>query len=94
MQYKKPITARVQGFVQTCRQHPAEVDESYLQHMQFAGRMSFRLLKASAAALLHSVVPACCETTASREICAMHDEITRRHTNTASVPESGSTLVS
>lgn len=69
----------VQGFLKTCRAHPAEVDETYFQHMCFAARMSGRLFKAGAAALLHSVVPGCCETTASREICAMHNEITSRN---------------
>ena len=46
--------------------------------MCFAARMSGRLFKAGAAALLHSIVPGWCETTASREICAMHNEITQR----------------
>ncbi len=68
-----------QQFLRTCREHPAEVNETYFQHMRFAMRMAFRLLKAASAALLHSLVPALCETTASREVCAMHDEITRRH---------------
>lgn len=69
----------MQTFLRTCRDHPAQVNESYWQHMKFAAKMSGRLFKASAAAMLHSVVPACCETTASREICAMHEEISKRN---------------
>jgi len=69
----------VQGFIKTCREHPAKVDETYFEHMLFAARMSARLAKAAAAAMLHAIVPGCCETTASREICAMHKEITERN---------------
>ncbi len=74
----------VQSFLKTCRDHPAQVDETYFQHMCFAAGMSGRLFKAGAAALLHSVVPGWCETTASREICAMHNEITGRNANSKS----------
>jgi len=74
-----PASTSVQGFLKTCRDHPAQVNETYFQHMCFAGRMSARLFKAGAAALLHSIVPGWCETTASREICAMHNEITQRN---------------
>lgn len=73
-----PANSSLQSFFKTCRDHAAEVDETYWQHMGFASRMSARLFKAGAAALLHSIVPAWCETTASREISAMHEEITRR----------------
>ena len=69
----------VQSFLKTCRDHPATVNETYFEHMFFAARMSGRLFKAGAAALLHSIVPGWCETTASREICAMHEEITKRN---------------
>lgn len=73
-----PSNSSVQGFIKTCRDHPAEVNETYWQHMRFAACMSGRLFKASAAAMLHSIVPGWCETTASREIAAMHEEITSR----------------
>lgn len=74
-----PSRTSVQSFLRTCRDHPAEVDETYWQHMRFAARISGRLFKASAAAMLHSIVPGWCETTASREICTLHDEITKRN---------------
>ncbi len=81
MATSKPVKLILPGrqFIQSCREHHAEVDETYFQHMRFAMTMSFRLSKAASAALVHAVVPALCETTASREVSAMHDEITRRH---------------
>lgn len=74
-----PLPSAAQQFIHTCRAHPASVNETYWQHMGFAMRMSFRLFRASAAALVHAILPAFCETTASREITAMHNKITQRH---------------
>lgn len=74
-----PLPNAAQQFIHTCRTHPASVNETYWQHMWFAMSMSFRLFKAGAAALLHAFLPACCETTASREITAMHNKISHRH---------------
>lgn len=45
--------------------HPASVEETYFQHMGFALRFAFWLAVAAAAALVHAVVPALCEKTAS-----------------------------
>lgn len=72
-----PATS-VQSFLKTCREHPAKVNETYVEHMMFAVGMALRLFKAASAALLHAIIPAFCETTASREIRAMHDEIVAR----------------
>jgi hypothetical protein len=58
--------------------HPRTVGESYLEHNAFAFRISSRLLLAGAAALVHSVVPCLCETTASRIILAMNADIVAR----------------
>ncbi|MDJ0627897.1 MAG: DUF6356 family protein [Rhodobacter sp.] len=46
--------------------HPASVEESYVEHMRFAAGFAFWLLVAGLAALVHALVPALCETTASR----------------------------
>ncbi len=59
--------------------HPATVNESYFGHMRFAIGFSFWLFVAAAAALLHAVVPALCETTASRILNRLHAKITTRH---------------
>ena len=72
------MPASVQSFLKSCREHPAKVNETYGEHMMFAVTMSLRLFKAAAAALVHAIIPAFCETTASREIRAMHDEIVAR----------------
>jgi len=70
------------GFFAAFTAHPAEVGESYLEHLAFALRFSTRLFRAGAAALLHALIPALCETTASDEIKALHAELTARKTGT------------
>ncbi len=47
-------------------EHPASVGETYLQHMRFAFRFGTRMLTGGAAALIHSIFPFVCVTTASR----------------------------
>jgi len=46
--------------------HPASVGETYLQHMRFAFRFGTRMLAGGVAAVIHSVFPFICVTTASR----------------------------
>ncbi len=59
--------------------HPAKVNESYLQHMVFALRFAFWLTLAALAALVHALIPALCETTASRILKRLHTKIESRH---------------
>lgn len=59
--------------------HPATVNETYLGHMKFALGFAFWLGVAAFAALLHAVIPAICETTASRILKRLHAKITARH---------------
>ncbi|MFQ1702473.1 DUF6356 family protein [Loktanella agnita] len=59
--------------------HPASVDESYFQHMRFALGFAFCLTVAATAALIHAVIPAACETTASRILRRLHAKIESRH---------------
>ena len=65
------------------RDHPAKVGETYFEHMAFALGFSVRLFRAAFAALLHGLVPAFCETTASAEVLAMNDEIRNRRAQMA-----------
>jgi hypothetical protein len=58
--------------------HPESVDETYFEHMRFAGTFSFWLLVAGLAAAVHAIVPALCETTASRIIQRLHTRMTNR----------------
>lgn len=59
--------------------HPAGVDESYWGHMRFALGFAFWLGVAACAAFLHAVVPALCETTASRILKRLYSRIETRH---------------
>jgi uncharacterized membrane protein len=59
--------------------HPATVDETYFQHMRFAFSFAFWLGTAALAALVHAIVPAMCETTASRILKRLHARIESRH---------------
>ena len=59
--------------------HPATVDETYFQHMRFAFGFAFWLGAAAFAALVHALIPAFCETTASRILKRLHVRIESRH---------------
>lgn len=59
--------------------HPASVDETYFQHMRFAIGFAFWLCVAGGAALVHAVVPALCETTASRILRMLMARMDARH---------------
>ncbi len=63
---------------QAFTQHPASVDETYLQHLCFATGFSIRLFGAGLAALIHAILPFLFEKTASQAICRMHDHIVNR----------------
>ncbi len=58
--------------------HPASVDETYFEHMRFALGFSGTLFLAAFAALAHALIPACCETTASRIIRRLYARIENR----------------
>lgn len=58
--------------------HPQSVDETYFEHMRFAGWFAARLLMAGGAALIHAVIPCLFEKTASRMISQMHARLTSR----------------
>jgi hypothetical protein len=54
--------------------HPHSVGETYFQHMRFAFRFGSRMTLGGVAALIHSLLPFCFVTTASRindELVAM-----------------------
>ena len=55
--------------------HPASVGQTWLQHGRFALRISGTLTVAAVAAAVHAVVPALCETTASRAVDRLHAQI-------------------
>jgi len=51
-----------------CRTHLAEAGETYLEHMRFASGVALMLIGAGVACLLHALIPALCEKTASRTV--------------------------
>ena len=59
--------------------HPQSVNESYFEHMRFAGWFAARLLMAGVAALTHAFIPCLFEKTASRMIAQMHARLTNRN---------------
>ena len=59
-------------------QHPASVDESYFEHMRFAGSFSGKLFVAALAAAVHAVLPFLFERTASGIINQLHHRMHNR----------------
>ena len=60
-------------------QHPQTVDETYFEHMRFAGWFALKLLAAGTAALVHAVIPALFEHTAGKIIRQLHQRMENRH---------------
>ena len=58
--------------------HPHSVDESYFEHLLFAGGFALRLVGAGLAALVHALVPCLFEKTASNMIAKMYAKISNR----------------
>lgn len=58
--------------------HPRSVDESYFEHMAFAGRFAGLLFLAAGAALVHAIIPCLFEKTASRIVVRLHDRLSSR----------------
>ena len=58
--------------------HPRSVDESYFEHLLFAGGFALRLLGAAVAALVHALVPCLFEKTASNMIAKMYAKTSNR----------------
>lgn len=58
--------------------HPASVEETYFEHLIFAGRFSALLFGAGGAALVHAFIPCLFEKTAGNMIRKMHRQIEGR----------------
>ena len=52
--------------------HPAHVDETYTEHMAFAGKFSAKLFLAAGAAAVHALIPCLFEKTASKIIAELY----------------------
>ena len=58
--------------------HPATVEESYVEHLMFAGRFSVTLFAAGIAAFIHALIPCLFEKTAGNLIKQMAARIEER----------------
>jgi hypothetical protein len=65
-------------FMRLFRDHPKEVDESYLEHFGASSGYGWRLLKAAAMAYCHAFIPGVCKTAASDRVRAMAAELNGR----------------
>ena len=51
-----------------CKRHLLEASETYAQHLCFAAGVGLMLVAAGVACVIHSLIPAFCEKTASRTV--------------------------
>ncbi|MBT8456930.1 MAG: hypothetical protein HKO95_08020 [Rhodobacteraceae bacterium] len=58
--------------------HPASVDETYFEHMRFAGWFAGTLFLAASAALIHAILPFLFDKTASRIVARLYDRTHNR----------------
>lgn len=65
----------LKAFNRMFRDHPREVDESYIQHMVAAARFGFRLLGLAGAAFAHALIPGVHKTTVSDSVRCMAREM-------------------
>ncbi len=59
-------------------EHPNSVDESYLEHMQFAMGFAATLAAVAFCAFVHAILPFCFEKTAGRLVRQLHQRIENR----------------
>ena len=64
--------------VRASKNHLAQVDESYFEHLAAALGFAFALAKASIACGLHALVPALCTRTASRSVAELQAKLVMR----------------
>lgn len=62
-------------FYKTLLAHPADVDESYFQHLVTAFGFAARMLFAASACFVHALVPCLCTRTASNALNRLHEDV-------------------
>ncbi len=58
--------------------HPADVGESYGEHMRHASGFGFAMIAGGLACLVHAAVPALFKTTGSETIRTLHEKLVRK----------------
>ncbi|MEO1788232.1 MAG: DUF6356 family protein [Pseudomonadota bacterium] len=66
--------------------HPASVDETYFEHMRFAGWFAGTLLLAAGAAIVHAILPFLFEKTASRIVARLYERTHNRGAEPSGIP--------
>ena len=66
--------------------HPGSVDETYFEHMRFAGWFAFWLFAAGLAATVHAILPFLFEKTASGIIAKLYHRTKNRGGEPAAIP--------
>ncbi len=56
-------------------EHPASVDETYLQHLTHASSFGIRMMLGGLACILHGILPFLFVKTGSRQIETLHDRM-------------------
>ncbi len=59
--------------------HPNSVNESYLQHLIFALKMSYKLFRLFVIAFVHAILPFLFKKTVSKKIIEMANDLNNRH---------------
>ena len=67
------------GIYRKSRTHLSTAGESYWEHFAFAMGFAFRLFTAALAVFIHALIPSLFEFTGSKTICALHENLQRRH---------------
>ncbi|MDE0765718.1 MAG: DUF6356 family protein [Amylibacter sp.] len=78
MQTRKKSNQRNVSILQKFLEHPASVNETYLQHACFALSFSVALFLGAFAALIHAILPPLFQTTTRRIIYKLHERINNR----------------
>jgi hypothetical protein len=61
-----------------CRKHLEDAKESYAEHLLFALCFGGRMIAGGLAVVIHAIFPAVFETTGSRILCSLYDELQAR----------------
>ncbi|MGR3503273.1 DUF6356 family protein [Pseudaestuariivita sp.] len=77
-------------FARLFTDHPKAVDETYFQHMGVALGFAGTLALAAGAALVHALIPALCEKTASTTIARLYAKTSKRGPEPATATETAS----
>lgn len=64
--------------IKKCKDHLECVEESYFQHMCHALSYGGRMIFGGLGAVLHALIPALCQTTASSVTAKLHEELQAR----------------